>query len=391
MPLIWHLAFCILHSHMIPVAKPYFDQAEENAAAVAIRSGWVVQGPRVMEFEKMVADLVGAKYALATSNCTTALHLSLIALGIGEGAEVLVPSYSFIASANSILHAGATPVFIDIDPRTYNMDPNLIEGKITPRTKAIMPVHQIGLAADLDTIHAIARKHDLVVIEDAATIIGGAYKEKKIGAHSRAVCFSFHPRKAITTGEGGMVTTNDPEVAHQIEMLRSHGANVSDYARHGAKQVIIEEYPVLGYNYRLTDIQGAIGVEQMKKLPRILERRLEIGKRYNQAFADLDFIETPYEPPYAKHTYQSYCLRVAHNSPKTRDEIMQAMQAAGIATRRGVMASHLEPFYVNKYGRVSLPVTEQATRDTILLPIYAQMTDQELETVIHALRRIVAQ
>lgn len=374
---------------MIPVAKPYFDQAEEQAAALAIRSGWVVQGPRVMEFEKMVADLVGAKYALATSNCTTALHLSLLALGIGAGDEVLVPSYSFIASANSILHAGATPLFVDIDERTYNIDPNLIEEKITPRTRAIMPVHQIGLAADLDAIHQIARKHDLVVIEDAATIIGGSYKNKKIGAHSRAVCFSFHPRKAITTGEGGMVTTNDPEVARQVEMLRSHGANVSDYARHGADKVIIEEYPVLGYNYRLTDIQGAVGVEQMKKLEWILQRRLEIGAKYNQAFADLDFVETPYEPPYAKHTYQSYCLRIAHNSPKTRDEIMSAMQEAGIATRRGVMASHLEPFYVNRFGRVSLPVTEQATRDTILLPIYAQMTEGEQDTVIRTLRLIV--
>ncbi|RIK25479.1 MAG: aminotransferase DegT [Chloroflexi bacterium] len=354
---------------MIPITKPFFDEREERAAAEAIRSGWVVQGPRTQEFEKMVAERVGAQYALATSNCTTAL----------------VPSYSFIASANSILHAGATPVFVDIDARTYNLDPALLEEKITPRTRAIMPVHQIGLAADIDTIHAIARKHNLSVI----TIIGGTYKNKPIGAHSRAVCFSFHPRKAITTGEGGMVTTNDPEIARQIDMLRSHGANVSDYARHGAAQVIIEEYPVLGYNYRLTDIQGAIGVEQMKKLDWILERRLEIGRRYNEAFADLDFIATPYEPPYAAHTYQSYCLRVAHNAPKTRDEIMAEMQAAGIATRRGVMAAHLEPVYVNRYGRVALPVTEEATRSTLLLPIYAQMTQAEVETVVRVLRQIL--
>ncbi|MCG3142415.1 MAG: GDP-perosamine synthase [Anaerolineae bacterium] len=374
---------------MIPITKPFFDEREERAAAEAIRSGWVVQGPRTQEFEKMVAERVGAQYALATSNCTTALHLALIASGIGAGDEVLVPSYSFIASANSILHAGATPVFVDIDARTYNLDPALLEEKITPRTRAIMPVHQIGLAADIDTIHAIARKHNLSVIEDAATIIGGTYKNKPIGAHSRAVCFSFHPRKAITTGEGGMVTTNDPEIARQIDMLRSHGANVSDYARHGAAQVIIEEYPVLGYNYRLTDIQGAIGVEQMKKLDWILERRLEIGRRYNEAFADLDFIATPYEPPYAAHTYQSYCLRVAHNAPKTRDEIMAEMQAAGIATRRGVMAAHLEPVYVNRYGRVALPVTEEATRSTLLLPIYAQMTQAEVETVVRVLRQIL--
>ena len=374
---------------MIPVAKPYFTEEEERAAALAIRSGWVVQGPRVLEFEKMVADYVGARFALATSNCTTALHLALLALGIGAGDEVLVPSYSFIASANSILHAGATPVFVDIDARTYNMDADLLEEKITPRTRAIMPVHQIGLAADLDAIHAVARKHNLVVIEDAATIIGGDYKGKKIGAHSEAVCFSFHPRKAITTGEGGMVTTNNPEIAQKIEMTRSHGANVSDFARHGADKVVIEEYPVLGYNYRLTDIQGAVGVEQMKKLDWILARRIEIGTRYNQAFADLDFIETPYEPPYAKHTYQSYCLRIAHNSPKTRDEIMAEMQAEGIATRRGVMAAHLEPLYVNRMGRVALPVTEEATQSTLLLPIYAQMTEQEQTTVIETLRRVV--
>lgn len=374
---------------MIPVAKPYFTEDEERAAAAAIRSGWVVQGPRVIEFEKSVAACTGAQYALATSNCTTALHLALIALGIGKGDEVLVPSYSFIASANSILHAGATPVFVDIDPRTYNMDPTLIETKLTSRTRAIMPVHQIGLAADIDTIHAIAQKHNLEVIEDAATMIGGSYKDKKIGTHSRAVCFSFHPRKAITTGEGGMVTTNDPEVAHQVEMLRSHGANVSDYARHGSDKIILEEYPVLGYNYRMTDIQGAVGVEQMKKLDWILEQRIRVAKRYNQAFADIDFVETPYEPPYARHTYQSYCLRLSHNSPKTRDEIMDAMQAAGIATRRGVMASHLEPYYVNTFGRVSLPETEEATRTTILLPIYAQMTDDEQETVIRTFRQIL--
>jgi dTDP-4-amino-4,6-dideoxygalactose transaminase len=342
-----------------------------------------------MEFEKRVAELVGARYALATSNCTTALHLSLLALGIGAGDEVLVPSYSFIATANSILHAGATPVFVDIDARTYNMDPLLLEEKITPRTKAIMPVHQIGLAADIDAIQAVARKHNLLVLEDAATMIGGTYKDRKIGAHSPAVCFSFHPRKAITTGEGGMVTTNDAEVAQKVEMLRSHGANVSDYARHGAGKVIIEEYPVLGYNFRMTDIQGAIGVEQLKKLDWILGRRLELGARYNAAFADLDFIETPYEPPYAKHTYQSYCLRLAHNAPLTRDELMAKMQAAGIATRRGVMAAHLEPFYINKFGRVPLPVTEQATRETIILPIYAQMTEAEQYTVISTLRQLV--
>jgi perosamine synthetase len=375
---------------MIPITKPYFGEEEERAVAQVIRSGWVVQGPRVMEFERCVAEHTGAKYAVATSNCTTALHLALLALGIGPGDEVLVPSYSFIATANSVLHAGATPVFVDIDARTYNIDPNLIERAITPRTRAIMPVHQIGLAADLDAVHAVANRHGLLVVEDAATIIGGTYKGKKIGAHSPAVCFSFHPRKAITTGEGGMVTTNDPELAQKVEMLRSHGANVSDYARHGAGKVVIEEYPVLGYNFRMTDMQGAIGVEQMKKLDWILQRRVEIGTRYNAALADIDFVETPYEPPYAKHTYQSYCIRFAHNSPKTRDEVMEEMQRAGIATRRGVMAAHLEPFYRKKFGAVSLPETEAATRTTMLLPIYAQITEEEQETVIRTLRKILA-
>jgi perosamine synthetase len=372
---------------MIPIAKPYFTEDEERAAAAVIRSGWVVQGPRVMEFEQSVGRYVGAAYALATSNCTTALHLALSCLGIGVGDQVIVPSYSFIATANSVLHAGATPVFADIDPRTYNIDPNLIELAITPSTRAIMPVHQLGLAADIDAIHAIAKRRGLIVVEDAATIIGGEYKGKKIGAHSEAVCFSFHPRKAITTGEGGMVTTNDGAAAKKIEMLRSHGANISDFARHGAGKVIVEEYPLLGYNYRMTDIQGAIGVEQMKKLDWILQRRVEIGKRYDEAFSDIDFIETPYEPPYAKHTYQSYCVRFAHNSPIARDEVMKTMQQAGIATRRGVMASHLEPCYREKFGVISLPETEAATRTTMLLPIYPQMTEGEQETVIDALRK----
>lgn len=374
---------------MIPVTKPYFTEDEERAAAEAIRSGWVVQGPRVREFERRVAEYTGARYALATSNCTTALHLALLALGIGPGDEVLVPSYTFIATANSVLYAGATPVFVDIDARTYNVDPAQLEAAITPRTRAIMPVHQIGLAADIDAIHAVAARHNLIVIEDAATIMGGTYKGRRIGAHSPAVCFSFHPRKAITTGEGGMVTTDDPAVAGKVEMLRSHGANISDLARHQAGTVVIEQYPVLGYNYRMTDIQGAIGVEQMKKLDWILGRRRAVAATYNAAFADLGCLETPYAPPYAPHTYQSYCLRVRADSPRTRDEIMAEMQAAGIATRRGVMAIHLEPYYRERFGTISLPVTEAATRTTLLLPIYAQMTEADQDTVIRRLRELL--
>ena len=375
----------------IPLTKPYLDEAEQKAAARAIASGWVSQGPRVAEFESVVAKYVGTRYAVATASCTAALHTALLCFNIGPGDEVIVPSFTFIASANSILYTGATPVFVDIDPRTYNIDASKIEEAITVKTKAIMPIHQIGLSADMDPILNIARKHKLHTIEDAAPTLGEEYKGRRIGSISALTCFSFHPRKIITTGEGGMLTTDNKELAEMAQLIRSHGASVSAFNRHQASKVIFEKYDHLGYNYRMTDIQAALGIEQMKKLEEIIERRRRLGQRYNEKLAGLTYIETPYVPPYARHTYQSYIIRIKGGCPVSRNEIMQQMLERGIATRRGVMAIHLEPYYRKRSGQISLPITEEATQSTMLLPIFTTMSDEEQDFVVSSLREIVGE
>jgi dTDP-4-amino-4,6-dideoxygalactose transaminase len=375
----------------IPITKPYMDEAEAQAAANAIRSGWIVQGPMVAAFEEAVARHLGVEHAVAVSNCTTALHISLICSGIGAGDEVIVPSFTYIATANSVLHAGATPIFVDIDPKTYNMNPELIEAVITPRTKAIIPVDQIGLAADLGPILEIAARHNLKVIEDAAPAIGASYNGQPIGSVSPVTCFSFHPRKSISTGEGGMITTNSAEIAARARVLRAHGASVSDLTRHQASKVIIEEYAELGYNYRMTDIQAAVGLEQLKKLDYVLESRRRLAARYNSLMAGIEGLSTPFVPDYATHTYQSYAVRLDPALTPTRETIMNHMLEWGVATRRGVMAIHEEPYYkVTRGLNISLPITEQATRQTLLLPIYTTMTEVEQDYVIEALKSALA-
>ncbi len=369
---------------MIPITRPVVGDEEAAAAAEAIRSGWLSQGERVREFEDAVARYVGAEHAIATSNCTTALHLALIAAGVGPGDEVICPSFSFIATANSIVHAGATPVFVDIDRRTYNIDVAAIEAAITPQTRAIMPVDQIGLAADIPAVIEIARRHGLRVVEDAAPSLGATVGESRIGGLSDFTCFSFHPRKSITTGEGGVITTNDAAAAERLRTIRSHGASVSDLARHQSGTTDIEEYRELGYNYRMTDIQGAIGVVQMRRLDEVVGARRRLAERYTALLAGDDRIEIPYEPADRRHTYQSYCIRLHTTRP--RPEIMNALAARGIATRRGVMAIHLEPYYRERYPSLSLPVTEAATAETLLLPLYAGMTEAEQDEVVQELR-----
>jgi perosamine synthetase len=372
---------------LIPITKPYLGEEEAQAAAEAIRTGWIAQGPLVARFEEAIASRLGVAHVVATSNCTTSLHLALLCSGIGPGDEVICPSFSFIATANAVLYTGAHPVFVDIEPRTYNIDPAAIEAAITPRTKAIIPVDQIGLAADLDAVLEIAERYRLRVIEDAAPALGATYRGRSVGALSPVTCFSFHPRKSITTGEGGAIATNDAELAARARVLRSHGASVSDLARHSATSVIIEAYEELGYNYRMTDIQAAMGIEQLKKLDAILARRRDLAERYNARLLETPGVTPPYAPDDAPHTYQSYCVRLDLALTPPREAIMERMLADGVATRRGVMAIHEEPYYVERFGRASLPVTEAATRETLLLPLYMTMTDAEQDRVIDALRR----
>ncbi|HXG08806.1 MAG TPA: DegT/DnrJ/EryC1/StrS family aminotransferase [Gemmataceae bacterium] len=367
---------------MIPITKPYLGKEEAEAARVAVESGWITQGPQVAAFERAVADYCGTAHAVAVANCTTALHLALLALDIGPGDEVICPSMSFIATANAIRHAGATPVFAEVDPLTYNLDPHAAEAAITPRTRAIMVVHQVGLPADLERFNAIGEKYGVKVFEDAACAIGSRYKGRPIGGHSAMACFSFHPRKVITTGEGGMITTNNADYAERLRLLRQHGMNVRDHERHISGKVIIEKYVCLGYNYRMTDIQAAVGIEQMKKLDRIVARRRELAARYTKALRDHPWLVPPYVPDYAEPNFQSYAVALREGAPVERDELMQRLLDRGIATRRGIMLAHCEAPYA---GSPPLPLSERASARSFLLPLYPQMTDAEQDRVIAAL------
>ncbi|HEV8654706.1 MAG TPA: DegT/DnrJ/EryC1/StrS family aminotransferase [Candidatus Limnocylindria bacterium] len=370
----------------IPITKPALGEEEARAPYESIKSGWVTQGPKVAEFEKAVASYVGAKHGIATTSCTTGLHLALASIGVGRGDEVIVPSFTFIASANAVLYTGADVVFCEIDARTFNVDPNDIEKRITRRTRAIMPIDQIGLACDIGAVNDIAKRHGIDVVEDAAPAIGESYRGRRVGSNAHQTVFSFHPRKVITTGEGGMITTDDDALADRARKLRAHAMSVSDLERHRSDRVIIEEYNDLGFNYRMTDIQASIGLVQLRRLDELLTVRRAKAKRYNEELSEIRGIEVPFVPPYAQHTYQSYCLRLTKECRLDREELMTHLLRRGIATRRGVMASHQEKTYTSRYGNLRLPVTEEATRTTMLIPLYASMTDEEQTYVIDALR-----
>jgi len=371
---------------MIPVARPFFGQEEEQVVLEALRSGWVSQGPKVGEFEKRFAEYVGAKYAVAVSSCTTALHLAMIVSEIKKNDEVLCPSYSFIATANSIRYVGARPVFVDIDPVTFNLDPNRIEEAITPYTRAILIVHQIGLPAAMDEITAIAARKGLLVIEDAACAIGSEYRGQRIGRpHSPLACFSFHPRKILSTGEGGMITTNDEQVSARLRTLRQHAMTVSDLARHSSSKVVIESYAEVGYNYRMTDLQAALGLVQLQRLPGFIARRRMLAERYTRELSKLGWLLPPQEPAECRHNFQSYAARVTPDSPISRDDLMQKLLDRGISTRRGIMASHREPPYASGNWDSRLPETNRATDDTIILPLFHQMTEEEQDYIVESI------
>jgi perosamine synthetase len=368
----------------VPFARPFLPGGEADALAEVIASGWVSQGPRVQAFEQAFAERVGAPAAVATSSCTTALHLALHASGVGLGDEVIVPSLSFIATANAVWQSGAVPVFADIDPLTLNLDPEAAERAITPRTKAIMPVHQLGLPAELHAFMELGRRHGLVIVEDAACAIGAVYNGGRIGSHGTLACFSLHPRKVITTGEGGMIVVHDPRLATRLRQLRQHAMDVSDLARHAATSVVVESYPERGFNMRMTDLQAALGLCQLRALDEILTRRRHLAERYNTLLAGIPGLELPHDPPHAQRTWQSYCVRITAQASLGRTELMQHLLADGIATRRGVMAIHHEGAYAGT-ARIPLPHTEAATTQTMMLPLFPDLTEAQQDHVVDRL------
>lgn len=375
---------------MIPIAKPLLGVEEEEAVAAVVRSGWLSQGKEVLAFETAFAARVGAARACAVSNCTTALHLALLALGVSRHDEVVTVSHSFIATANAIRQCGAEPVFVDIDPATYNMSPDALEAAIGPATRAVLCVHQMGMPCNLARILPIAWKHDLPVIEDAACAIGSEIcldgTWQTIGAPLADIaCFSFHPRKIVTTGEGGMLTTRHVHMDARFRLWRQHGMDVPDTVRHKARQVMFESYSVTGYNYRMTDLQAAIGNQQMTRLDDIIMRRRRLAERYHEMLAKMPEVAPPFEPSWARSNWQSYCVRLPDGADQRM--VMQVMLDRGVATRRGIMCTHLEPAYADTKHRHPLSESERARDHCVLLPLYPQMTEAEQATVVDALQR----
>lgn len=391
----------------IPVARPTLGEPEAAAARRAILSGWVTQGPEVAAFEREFAAYVGAPYACAVSSCTTALHMALLAAGVGPGDEVITVSHSFIATANSIRYCGAVPVFVDVEPDTFNLNPRLLGEALSPRTRAILCVHQIGLPCDMRAILAFAEPRGLTVIEDAACAVGSEIqidgRWERIGKpHGRIACFSFHPRKLLTTGDGGMLTTASAELDARFRLLRQHGMSVSDSVRHASPRVVFESYPELGYNYRLTDIQAAVGREQLQRLPEAISRRRALAKRYTELLSGASGVIAPREPAWARSNFQSYCVRLPDGVDQQR--VMQSLLDAHVATRRGVMCAHREASLDRPQWSCGvrpgdcacepqscrrLTESERAQDRCLILPLFHELTEAQQDRVVALLKEAI--
>jgi perosamine synthetase len=376
-------------SDAIAFSRPCFGEPEAAAAAAVVRSGWVVGGPRLAEFERRFAKLCGAEHAVGVSSWTTGAFLVLHAWGIGPGDEVIVPSLTFIASVNVIRHVGATPVFAEIDPVTYNIDPADVARRITSRTRAIMPVDQLGLPCDIDAICSLAHRHRLRVLDDAACAFGSRSHDRPVGALADVTVFSLHARKVVSTAEGGMITTDDGALAERLRRLRQQGMSLSDYARHGAPPTQFESYCEIGYNHRITDIQAAIGLAQLDRLDDLLERRRAVAARYHAYFSGHPVLIAPHVPSGLLPNWQSYQVRLRENSGWSRDEVMDRLFELGVPTRRGVMAAHLEPPY--RLAASPLPRTESTAASTFQLPMHPDLTPEQQDRVLSALNLLATE
>lgn len=373
---------------LIPVMKPWLGDEEARAAADAVSSGWVAQGPRVAAFEQAFAASVAAPHAVALSSCTAALHLGLVVAGVATGDEVIVPSFSFIATTNAVRYVAATPVFADVDLATGNLTAATVAAKLTARTAVVIVVHQGGMPADVAAIRDLVAGRGIVVLEDAACAVGATDHGRPVGAHAEVAAWSFHPRKVLTTGEGGMLTTGHEDWAARARRLREHGMNVSAADRHAhATEVIIERYLDFGFNYRMTDVQAAIGCVQLGKLATMVARRRELARRYRERLADLPALIPVAEPEGMRSNYQSFWVRLGADWPLSRDDTLRALAARGISARRGIMAAHLEPAYAG-HAHDELPATTTLSERSLILPLFHTLREDQQDHVVASLRAL---
>lgn len=376
-----------LFANHVPLMRPWLGEEEVQAIREVVLSGWVCLGPKAAELERRIAAMVGAKHGVATNSATSALHLTMQVMGVKPGDEVIIPTFTCMANANAVVIAGGVPTFADIDRRTYNLDAADVERRIGPKTRAIMMVDQIGLPADLDAMKAVADKHSLLLFDDAATAFGAKYKGRYLGGHGVPTSYSFHPRKMITTGEGGMIMLDDDAWAERARVLRSTGASVSDLKRHEAKGALFQEYFESGYNYRLTDIQAAMGLVQLDKVPAMLQQRADQAARYHALLAKLEEVEPPFVPEWATHAWSSYCIRLRPGAKVSADEVVRRMAERNVSCRRGIQPLHHEPYFRDRWASDHFPETEAAAKETLFLPIFPGLTEQEQLQVVAALEQ----